>query len=169
MTRREFSGKIIYIELVNNELHGFIRKVTEGESLRLTNESDYALRITNELAMIGTVVSAKDLAERTDVTIRFALKILRKLSLAGIVDSKKGAQGGYYLKRLPSEVSIGEIIEVIEGPIHVSNCSRNDYVCPRSMAADECRFHRYFCDLNDRIRRELYEVKLASVFEKASK
>lgn len=60
--------------------------------MRLTNESDYALRITNELAILGTVVSAKELADRTGVTIRFALKILRKLSLAGIVDSKKGAR-----------------------------------------------------------------------------
>ena len=96
--------------------------------MRLTNESDYALRITNELAILGTVVSAKELADRTGVTIRFALKILRKLSLAGIVDSKKGAQGGYFLKKSPSEVSIGEIVETIEGPIHVSNCSREDYI-----------------------------------------
>lgn len=134
--------------------------------MRLTNESDYALRITNELAVAGTVVSAKDLAEKTGVTIRFALKILRKLSLAGIVDSKKGAQGGYYLKRSPAEVSVGEVIETIEGPIHVSNCSRVDYTCPRSVAEDECRFHQYFCDLNARIRKELYEVKLSSVFGK---
>lgn len=133
--------------------------------MRLTNESDYALRITNELAETGTVVSAKDLAEKTGVTIRFALKILRKLSLAGIVDSKKGAQGGYFLKRPASEVSIGEVVETIEGPIHVSNCSRDDYICPRSVAEDECRFHRYFCDLNDRIRKELYEKKLSSVFD----
>ncbi len=132
--------------------------------MRLTNESDYALRITNELAILGTVVSAKELADRTGVTIRFALKILRKLSLAGIVDSKKGAQGGYFLKKSPSEVSIGEIVETIEGPIHVSNCSREDYICPRSVAEDECRFHRYFCDLNDRIRKELYAVKLSSFF-----
>ena len=132
--------------------------------MRLTNESDYALRITNELAILGTVVSARELADRTGVTIRFALKILRKLSLAGIVDSKKGAQGGYFLKKSPSEVSIGEIVETIEGPIHVSNCSREDYICPRSVAEDECRFHRYFCDLNDRIRKELYAVKLSSFF-----
>ena len=64
--------------------------------MRLTNESDYALRITNELAETGTVVSAKDLAERTGVTIRFALKILRKLSLAGIVDSKKARRAGIF-------------------------------------------------------------------------
>ena len=132
--------------------------------MRLTNESDYALRITNELAVVGSVVSAKDLADKTGVTIRFALKILRKLSLAGIVDSKKGAQGGYFLKKAPSDISIGEIIETIEGPIHVSNCSRDDFICPRAVAETECRFHKYFCDLNDRIRKELYEVKLSSIF-----
>ena len=133
--------------------------------MRLTNESDYALRITNELAVIGAVVSAKELADKTGVTIRFALKILRKLCLAGIVDSKKGAQGGYFLKRSPSEISIGEVVETIEGPIHVSNCSRDDYVCPRSVAEEECRFHHYFCELNDRIRKELYGKTLSSLFE----
>ena len=133
--------------------------------MRLTNESDYALRIANELAVIGTVASAKDLSERTGVTIRFALKILRKLRLAGIVDSKKGAQGGYYLKKAPSEISVGEIVETIEGPIHVSNCSRDDYLCPRSVAEPECRFHQYFCELNDRLRQELYGVTLSSLLE----
>jgi len=133
--------------------------------LRLTNESDYALRIMNALVEHGAVVSAKDIAEQTDVTLRFALKILRKLSLAGIVDSKKGAQGGYYLKRSPAEISVGEIIETIEGPIHVSNCSREDYICPRANAENACCFHRYFCELNARIRRELYDTKLANVMK----
>ena len=131
--------------------------------MRLTNETDYALRITGELAAIGEVVSAKELAERTDVTLRFALKILHKLSQAEIVDAKKGAQGGYYLKKSPSEISLGQIVETIEGPIHVSNCAQPDYMCPRASAEEACRFHHYFCDLNSRIRRELYETHLSDL------
>ena len=131
--------------------------------MRLTNETDYALRITGELAAIGEVVSAKELAERTDVTLRFALKILHKLSQAEIVDAKKGAQCGYYLKKSPSEISLGQIVETIEGPIHVSNCAQPDYMCPRASAEEACRFHHYFCDFNSRIRRELYETHLSDL------
>ncbi|MBQ3865445.1 MAG: Rrf2 family transcriptional regulator, partial [Clostridia bacterium] len=66
--------------------------------MRITNEADYALRFILVLSD-GSQKSAKIISEETGVTLRFALKILRKLSLAEIVGSQQGATGGYFLKR----------------------------------------------------------------------
>ena len=131
----------------------------------MTNESDYTLRIAAELAQGGRIMSAKELSDKTGVTLRFALKILRKLCLAGIADSRKGAQGGYFLKKSQDEISIGELIETIEGQIHISNCSLIGYDCPRAHGETECPFHRYFCGFTARIRDELYGVRLSTVFD----
>ena len=138
--------------------------------MRITNESDYALRIIYELSRINTdvqgtvVASAADVSERTDVSLRFALKILRKLNIAGIVASKKGASGGYYLAKKPEEISLGEIIETIEGQIRISNCTQDDFDCPRACnSTDPCRYHGIFCELTRRFRDELYSIKLSNV------
>ena len=66
--------------------------------MRCTHEADYAIRVTCCLAFSGSKVGAKQISESTGVTLRFALKILRKLIQADIVKSFKGASGGYMLK-----------------------------------------------------------------------
>ena len=73
--------------------------------MRITHEADYAVLIVYDLMKSGGTVSARTLAERTGVTLRFTLKILNKLSAGGIVSSVKGASGGYRLEMSPQELS----------------------------------------------------------------
>ena len=72
--------------------------------MRITLESDYALKIVTALAKKIEVTDAKALSDETAVTLRFTLKILRKLVLSGFVESYKGAKGGYKLKKEPSDI-----------------------------------------------------------------
>ena len=58
--------------------------------MRITHEADYAIRVTYCLALTGGKQCAKDISELTGVTLRFALKILRKLTQSGITKSYKG-------------------------------------------------------------------------------
>ena len=60
-------------------------------------------------------LDAKTISEMTGVTLRFSLKILRKLVAAGIIKSFKGTQGGYEIGRELDHISLGEVIETIEG------------------------------------------------------
>lgn len=155
---------------IDNPLISQYNQISGGVCVRITNESDYALRILYELSKANidtqhsSVASAADISEQTGVSLRFSLKILRKLSIAGIVASKKGASGGYYLARDPSDISLGEIIEVIEGQIRISNCTQDEYTCPRACDDhDPCRYHSIFCSLTQRFRQELYSIKLSDV------
>ena len=92
----------------------------------ITLEADYAVRIVNCLAKNGSRMDAKALSAATGVTLRFSLKILRKLVAQGIVRSYKGTQGGYELARAPQEIPLGEVIETVEGPITISRCVGGD-------------------------------------------
>jgi Rrf2 family protein len=132
--------------------------------MRLTNEADYALRICYTLAKLGGVASSKELADKTGVTLRFALKILRKLALAGVVASQKGASGGYYLNRPADEVSVGEVVEVIDGPFRINLCLDPAFECSRDCSEEDggCKFNRYFKDLNRRIREDMYAMRLSA-------
>ena len=124
--------------------------------MRITHEADYAIRVAYCLAEHG----AKDISEATGVTLRFALKILRKLILGGMVRSYKGAAGGYELVKPPSEISMGEIIECIDGPIQINHCLCNEFECTRVSSKGICNFRKVFGSVNRMIRTELYNVTL---------
>ena len=118
--------------------------------MHITLEADYAVRIVHALAQSGKRLDAKTISEMTGVTLRFSLKILRKLVAAGIVKSFKGTQGGYEIGKPAEEISLGEVIETIEGrytlnrnmPAHATKTnavsSRKSSARSRRMCASVC-------------------------------
>ena len=90
--------------------------------MHITLESDYAVRIVSCLARQGGRMDAKRIAEETGVTLRFSLKILRKLVTGGLVRSYKGTKGGYELARPAKDISLCDVIETVEGPYALSRC-----------------------------------------------
>ncbi len=127
--------------------------------MHITLEADYAVRIVNCLTRCKTRMDAKSLASATGVTLRFSLKILRKLVAQGIVRSYKGTQGGYELAKPASEISLGEVIETVEGPITISRCvGAKDFHCTR-VGTDECRFNKAYQEVAELVRQKLYGIK----------
>lgn len=133
--------------------------------MHITLESDYAIRIVDCIARKGERVGAKAISEESMVTLRFSLKILRKLVTGGIVRSYKGVQGGYELARPAGQVTLGEIIAVIEGPYFISRCLRDGYDCPRRSEQDDefCAYHELFKDLSEQLRERLDSVTIAQM------
>ena len=82
----------------------------------MTLEADYAVRIVEHLVLAGRKCDAASIAEATQVPLRFALKILRKLVQSGLVTSYKGARGGYQLARPASEITLRQEIPPIWPP-----------------------------------------------------
>jgi Rrf2 family protein len=125
----------------------------------ITLETDYAIRIVDCLAQQGGRLSAQSIADATGVSLRFSLKILRKLVAAQLLKSFKGIQGGYILARPSGEISIHDILLAIEGEYLLSRCLRPEHECPRS-AAGPCPYHFVFEHLSDRMREQLKEVRM---------
>lgn len=128
--------------------------------MRITREADYAIRVMYSLAAAKGKLSARQISEQTEVTPRFVLKILRKLILADMVQSFKGINGGYILKHPPSEISLGQIIEIIDGPIAINYCLSNEFDCGHHMQEKHCCFQQVFGSINNILRKELNSVML---------
>ena len=92
--------------------------------LRVTKLTDYATVVLTALAARpGEVLSAPGLAELAGLELPTVAKILKPLAQAGLVEGLRGANGGYRLARAADEVSLFEIVEAMEGPLGMTECS----------------------------------------------
>lgn len=134
--------------------------------MNITMETDYAIRIVDFLARQGCRVGAQTIARKSDVTLRFSLKILSKLVAGGIIKSYKGAQGGYELARLPYEITLNDILEIIQGPYEFSRCLNSEHLCPRNAEDNLCPYHHLFADVSDQVRDKLLRTTISDMLPK---
>lgn len=120
----------------------------------ITLEADYAVRIVDCIAHSKGRLDAKSISEQTGVTLRFSLKILRKLVARGIVKSFKGTQGGYELAKKPEEISLKDVIETVEGKYCLSRCLSEDYDCNRGMSGN-CKYQCIFNQISAEVDKKL--------------
>jgi Rrf2 family protein len=86
--------------------------------VRVTAKVDYAVRAAVELAAAGEgPVKGERIAESQGIPLKFLENILLELKHAGLVQSQRGAEGGYWLARPPAEIALAEVIRAVEGPI----------------------------------------------------
>lgn len=116
--------------------------------MRISLETDYAVRIVDCLVNENKRTSASEIAEKTRVTEKFCLKILRKLVSQNIVRSFKGVGGGYELNKEPNEITLKQVIETIEGPIVLSRCLQDDFNCEHNHNNCSCYFHKVFYEVS---------------------
>lgn len=135
--------------------------------MRITLESDYALRILTALASHNEVIDAKSLADETSVTLRFALKILHKLVGGEFVSSYKGVKGGYKLKRYPKEITLKSVIELIDGPIVIARCLGSGEECALNQDKATCTYHHIFETISIDVAKKLNKITIQDVIDKS--
>jgi FeS assembly SUF system regulator len=108
----------------------FSTATAQVSMLRISKMTDYAIMVMVELhASRGEVLSAHALAERSHLELPTVSKVLKLLVNTGLVDSYRGANGGYSLERNAQDISVAEIIAAIEGPIAMTECSVEEGLC----------------------------------------
>jgi Rrf2 family protein len=86
--------------------------------MRVSAKVDYAVRAGAELAAAGEgPVKGERIAQAQEIPLKFLENILLELKHAGLVQSQRGAEGGYWLAHPPEEISLADIIRAVEGPI----------------------------------------------------
>lgn len=135
--------------------------------MRITVESGCAIRTILFLSLrgVGTKTGAKVISENENIPIRFTLKILRKLKIAGLVCSYRGQSGGYALLREPKDISLKEVIEVIDGPIVMNKCLgitgscdlKRDNICP---------IHFYLASVQQDVSDRLESINFQMMIDK---
>ena len=130
----------------------------------ITQEADYAVRIVYCLAKAGKRRDARSISEEVSVTLRFSLKILGKLSAAGVVRSFKGNRGGYELARPVQEITLQDVLKAVDGPYSLSRCLRDDCNCNLGASA-VCVFRKTFGRLSDKVNKELANVTFQDLLD----
>ena len=131
--------------------------------MRITLESDYALRIISAIAFENSVMDAKTISEKTSVTQRFALKILHKLVKGGLLNSYKGVNGGYSLKIEPENITLKDVIELIDGPIAIVRCLDSGEICSLNTDKTACIYHHIFDSISLDVAKKLNGITIYDV------
>jgi len=131
--------------------------------LRLTRQADYGLVVLSCFArqFEGTVLSAREIAQSTGLTHPTVSKVMKLLAREGLLQSHRGAHGGYMLSRQASNISVIEIVSALEGPIGFTECS--DGVDADCDIEDSCPVRTPARRLDEIVRRALDDVTLAEM------
>ncbi|MCL5038066.1 MAG: Rrf2 family transcriptional regulator [Chloroflexi bacterium] len=134
--------------------------------MKISTRGRYAIRGLADLASNGKdgPISIREIAERQEVSVDYMEQLFHKLMKAGIIKSFRGLKGGYQLAKDPGDISIKDILEIVEGPLCLVNCEEMEgsQACPR-MAG--CKTHILWNKLTELIAERLDEIKLKDVCE----
>ncbi|MEG1965028.1 MAG: Rrf2 family transcriptional regulator [Oscillospiraceae bacterium] len=137
--------------------------------MQMTLEADYAVRIVMFLAKSNKRLDAKTIAENTNVTLRFSLKILRKLVGTDIVKSFKGSTGGYELARNPKDITLYSVVETVEGNFAICRCLNPDFVCTHSVHNGiPCKVQKIYDEISNVVKEKLQSVNFAELIDNNS-
>ena len=120
----------------------------------LSTRSRYGLKMMFELALAygNGPISLKDIAKKQNLSETYLEQLVAPLRKDGLVHSIRGAQGGYELSKLPIEISVGDVIRILEGSLAASDCIEDgNHECGR---ADCCATRRVW----EKITNSIYEV-----------
>ncbi len=93
-------------------------RVGQNRPVRVSAKADYAVRAAVELAVAGDgPVKAEQIAQAQEIPLKFLESILLDLRNAGLVNSRRGVEGGYWLARPAAEISLAQVIRAVDGPI----------------------------------------------------
>ena len=129
--------------------------------LRMSKMTDYGtLVLAHMAAEPGRIFSASDIANETDLALPSVRKLLKTMSKAKLVASYRGASGGYALARSADQISAAQILDALEGPVTLTECSASDSQC---RLARSCGVGRSWQHINRLIRQSLSDVSLAQL------
>ncbi|MDO9572822.1 MAG: Rrf2 family transcriptional regulator [Candidatus Omnitrophota bacterium] len=115
----------MFIEIVDKSLPDG----RQGVKMKITYKGDYALKALLDLALHYDqgVSTINDIAKRIDAPVKFLEQVLLDLKKGNFVESKRGNVGGYQLAKNPSDITIGQVVRFMEGPIEPIGCVEKGY------------------------------------------
>jgi Rrf2 family protein len=128
--------------------------------MQITRQADYALRAMVYLAQLEPTQRAatSQIAEDQRIPPSFLAKIISQLSIAGLIHTSRGARGGVTLAREPKAISLLEVVEAIDGPIMLNECTDDTTNCP---FGENCEIRSIWCDAQDELVNRLRSTTFA--------
>ena len=137
--------------------------------IRISTRGRYALRAMVDLAIHadGEPVLRQEIAERQGISADYVAQLFRPLHKAGLVEGVKGPGGGYRLARAAAEITAGDVVQAVEGPVAVVHCALpEDDSCNR---AGKCATHLLWTRLSAVMTEFLDSVTLQDLCDEAER
>jgi Rrf2 family protein len=130
--------------------------------MQITRQADYAVRAVLYLSSLhnGKRAPTSQIAKEQHIPPSFLAKIVSQLSVAGVVQTSRGARGGVSLARPSEDINLLEVIEAIDGPILLNECVYNSKAC---VFGDECPVQEVWCDAQAKLVAQLEGTNFGSL------
>lgn len=125
----------------------------------ISREVDYAIRIIHLLCENKRKMDAKEISELSGIPIRFTLKILGKLTTSKIIESFRGAKGGYKVVSTPKEINVYDIIIALEGGIKINGCFERKTTCSTEKQSN-CGLKNRLKKIEKKLEKELQNLTI---------
>lgn len=130
--------------------------------MQITRQADYAVRAMVYLAQIGPErrASTSMIAQEKQIPPSFLAKIVSQLSVAGLLQTSRGARGGVALAKPADEISLLDVVEAIDGPILLNECVGEHASCA---FGDDCPMKPVWCDAQRELVERLSNVNFSQL------
>ncbi|MBI5683155.1 MAG: RrF2 family transcriptional regulator [Deltaproteobacteria bacterium] len=135
--------------------------------MRLSTRSLYGVRAIFDIAYNygGEPVQVKDISKRQKISPRYLEQIFQRLKKTGILNSKRGPHGGYYLAKKPDEITVGDILRATEGPLQLVFCTTVKRI-KKCDLLEKCVTRSIWEETGHRITKFLDSVTIQNLCEK---
>ena len=135
--------------------------------MKLSTRSRYGVRMMLDLALHSDEgpVRLGDIAERQCIAVKYLEQIIIPLKKANYVSSVRGPKGGHLLAKPPEEITVGEIVELLEGGLKLTGCVRKPAVCDRS---DHCVMRFIWKEATEALSERLDAITLRELMNRSN-
>ncbi|MBQ9580655.1 MAG: Rrf2 family transcriptional regulator [Lachnospiraceae bacterium] len=134
--------------------------------MKLSTKGRYGLRAFVDIATYSEKepVSLAEVAKRQDISISYLEQLMTKLKKANLVESVRGASGGYVLTRKPEEISVGDVLRALEGDLSPVECATEEESCEHSCGATgHCTTRLVWKKINDSVNDTINNIFISEL------
>jgi Rrf2 family protein len=130
--------------------------------MRLSTRSRYGTRLILDMARHHgkTPIQLGEIARRQNISLKYLEQIIRPLKRANYIRSFRGAKGGHMLNKSPDQITVGEVVALLEGGAFLTFCSKNPKVCSRS---DRCLTRFVWIEASQALFDRLNQITFADL------
>jgi Rrf2 family cysteine metabolism transcriptional repressor len=135
--------------------------------MKLSTRGRYGTRLMVDLAQhyAEGPVALKAIAERQELSVKYLEQLIIPLKTAGLIRSVRGRQGGYMLAGKPAIISVGRILEALEGELALVDCVADSEVCDRWA---DCPTRNIWVKMTDLLETNLFSLSLQDILDRTT-
>jgi len=132
--------------------------------MRVTAKGEYATQAVLYLSLqYPEVLTIHDIAQRHHIPLKYLEQILLELKRGGVLESRRGVNGGYTLARPPEQISVGEVLRIVDGAFAESSCIHNEAMGGVCVEGQSCGLKQTWRDVQGAVEKILFATSFEEV------